>query len=732
MAEENSRPEVLQQRILDVTGHPDHRGLRRRDVAGLFDIPGGDTEGRAALAEALARCVASGALLLTQRGKYVRPTAVRIEGVYTSTPRGFGFVQSDSRAEDLFIPEENAGGALNGDTVLAVVTEPGRDGRRDVGKVVKVVSRALTKVVGTYRRSAKSGIVIPDNPRILADFSVRPEDCPEAQNNDKVELEITRPGDGSRRPDGFIRRVIGHAGAPGVDIESVAASYELPEVFPDAVLRELEEIPDAVRVEDLEGRTDLRSVPTVTIDGEDSRDFDDAVSLSREGNLWHLGVHIADVSHYVREGSALDEEAMKRGTSVYFPDRVIPMLPEKLSVGICSLNEGVDRLALSCLMDVDRTGEVTAHRLELTVIRSDHRMTYPKVAEILDRPEGDAAAEYADVCAMFQDMRELSVILRKKRQARGAISFDFPESKITLDAAGRPVDIRPYPRNAATDLIEDFMLLANETVAEDYFWMDAPFLYRVHEKPDSDKMKQLAVFLGGLGYTLHGARDIHPRELQQVLERAEGTEEEPLLARMLLRAMKQARYSTENTGHFGLSARYYCHFTSPIRRYPDLWVHRIIHENLAGRLTDAEENRLREKLPGVAEQSSAAERRAQNAERTVEKMKKAQYMRQRIGKEYDGIISGVTGSGIYVALSNTVEGMIPVSYLVDDYYVFSPERLELAGRSFGHVYRLGQTVHVMVTDADPVLNAVTFRIVNPTSGTKKHWKDPDHRDLYDY
>lgn len=730
--EQKSGPEQLKKRILEICGHPDYSGLRRRDFPVLLGIPKEDAESREALAEALDSLEADGELVRTGRGKYVLPRAVRIEGRYSCTARGFGFVSSESREEDLFIPAENAGGALSGDTVQAVVEEPGYDGRRDVGKVVRIVSRGFGKVVGTYISRGKASYVVPDNPRIQATFDVKEGDTAGARSRDKVELQITRYPDGARHPEGVITRVIGQTGAPGVDIESVALSCGLPEEFPDSVKKELEGIPDEVREEELSGRRDFRGVPTVTIDGEDARDFDDAVSLSQDNGVWHLGVHIADVSHYVKEGSAIDEEALKRGTSVYFPGRVIPMLPQKLSNGICSLNEGTDRLTLSCLMDVDGSGEVLSHEIVPSVIRSDHRMTYTKVAEILENPDGETARQYEDVRDMFFKMRDLSRVLRKKREERGAVNFDIPESKITVDSEGRPVEIEPYRRNAATDLIEDFMLLANETVAEEYFWMEAPFVYRIHEKPDSDRVSQLAVFLGSLGYTLHGVRDIHPKELQRVLDSAEGTDEEPLISQMMLRSMKPAKYSTENIGHFGLSARYYCHFTSPIRRYPDLAVHRIIHENLEGRLTDREEDRLREKLPSVAEQASTTERRAQNAERTVDRIKKTQYMRSRIGREYDGIISGVTGNGFYVALPNTVEGMVPVSSLVDDYYLFSEERMELTGRSFGNVYRLGQSVHVMVVDADLAMNEITFRVVNKTSGTRKHWKDPEHRDLYSY
>ena len=462
----------------------------------------------------------------------------------------------------------------------------------------------------------------------------------------------------------------------------------------------------------------------MTIDGEDAKDLDDAVTLEMlENGNYRLGVHIADVSNYVKEGSELDKEALKRGTSVYLVDRVIPMLPHKLSNGICSLNQGADRLAMSCLMEVDAHGNVVDHEICESVIRSDRRMTYTAVNAILseadtkEKEEEKAALleEYKDFVPMFERMKELSHIIREKRSKRGAIDFDFPESKIILDEKGKPVDIHPYERNVATKIIEDFMLLANETVAEDYFWQSVPFLYRTHDEPNPEKMKQLGVFINNFGYSLRLSNgEVHPKELQKLLDKIEGKPEEPLLARLTLRSMKQAKYTTQCTGHFGLAARYYTHFTSPIRRYPDLQIHRIIKECLHGGMKEKRITHYDKILPQVAVQTSALERRADEAERETEKMKKCEYMSKFIGQSFDGVISGVTNWGFYVELPNTVEGLVRISDLRDDYYIFDESKYELTGEMSKKVYKLGQPVRIVVSGTDKLLRTVDFVLENQT------------------
>ena len=445
----------------------------------------------------------------------------------------------------------------------------------------------------------------------------------------------------------------------------------------------------------------------VTIDGEDSKDLDDAVSLTKENDIYHLGVHIADVSHYVKEDSPLDKEALKRGTSVYLVDRVIPMIPHQLSNGICSLNEGCDRLALSCLMDIDMKGNIIGHKICESVINVNRRMTYTSVKKILEDNDKEECAKYSELVDMFKLMQECADILRKKRFKRGSIDFDFPESKIILDKDGRPVDIKPYDRNVATKLIEDFMLAANETVAEDYFWQEVPFLYRTHENPDPEKILKLSTFINNFGYSMHITDEIHPKELQKLLEKIAGSDEENLISRLTLRSMKKAKYTAECIGHFGLAAKYYCHFTSPIRRYPDLQIHRIIKECLHGGMSEKRKLHYDKILPDVAEQASATERRADEAERDTDKLKMVQYMSAHIGEYFDGVISGVTNWGIYVELPNTIEGMVSVNNM-RGYYVFDENHYEMFNETTHQTYKLGQKVRVVVVDANAISRTIDF------------------------
>ena len=495
-----------------------------------------------------------------------------------------------------------------------------------------------------------------------------------------------------------------------VDIQAVVDAYQIPEEFPARVITQAEKCPEEVIPNDYNGRLDLKSWQMVTIDGEDAKDLDDAVSVTKAGDTWTLGVHIADVSNYVQENSALDREALKRGTSVYLPDRVIPMLPKRLSNGICSLNAGTDRLALSCLMELDERGGIIGHEITESVIRVNHRMSYNQVSRILDGDK-ELTVVYADAVKMFKEMKILSDLLRKKRKERGGIDFDFPESKIELDDRDFPVDIHPYDRNPATKIIEDFMLMANETIAEDFFWQELPFLYRSHESPDTDRIKRLMILIKNYGYYMNIRQDsIHPMEFQKLLGKIEGTPEETMISRLVLRSMKQARYTTENLGHFGLAVSYYCHFTSPIRRYPDLQIHRIIKENLHGQLDDGRQAHYHHILPDVAVQTSSTERRADEAEREVEKMKKAEYMSKRIGQRYEGVVSGITNWGMYVELPNTCEGLIRLQDMDDDYYIFDENTYTLTGEDTGRTFKLGEHVRIIVKDVDFLAKAVNFML----------------------
>jgi len=505
---------------------------------------------------------------------------------------------------------------------------------------------------------------------------------------------------------------LGHVNDPGVDIISIVRGYGLPEEFPDGVMNQVDKTSDEVESVAIAGRSDLRNMEMVTIDGEDAKDLDDAVSLTKDGNIYKLGVHIADVSNYVTEKSPLDEEAIKRGTSVYLVDRVIPMLPHKLSNGICSLNAGVDRLALSCLMDIDEKGNVVSHKIVESVINVNRRMTYTSVKKILEDKEEEEIKEYEALVPMFERMQELADILREKRRIRGSIDFDFPESKISLDNTGKPIDVKAYERNKATKIIEDFMLIANETVAEDFFWQEVPFVYRTHENPDPEKIMKLGIFINNFGYSIKiGQDEIHPKELQKLIEKIENTPEEPLISRLTLRSMKQAKYTTTNEGHFGLATKYYCHFTSPIRRYPDLQIHRIIKESLRSGLSEKRTKHYEQILPEIASHSSAMERRADEAEREVEKLKKAEYMKQFIGQTFEGVISGITSWGIYVELPNTVEGMIRVTSLKDDYYFYDEEHYTMVGENTKKTYKLGERVNIEVVGVDKILRTIDFDLI---------------------
>ena len=681
--------------------------MKIKEMAIFLQVP---KERRQELQEVLDALLQEGKIEVSQKGKYQKSRGVFLTGVFTAHPKGFGFVSVDGMEEDVFTPEDQVHGAMHQDTVQITV-KPGQSGKRREGAVNRIVKRGTDRIVGLYQESRNFGFVIPDNERYTRDIFVPKEDSGGAVNGHKVVVELVSYGTDRKSPEGKVVEILGHISDPGTDILSIVKGYDLPVEFPEKVMRQAERVPDRISEADMQGRTDLRDVQMVTIDGEDAKDLDDAVSLEMNGGQYILGVHIADVANYLQEGSALDREAFERGTSVYLVDRVIPMLPRRLSNGICSLNEGQDRLALSCIMTIDQRGKVLDHVIAETVIRVDRRMTYTSVKKILEEQDAEESARYEELVPMFQRMQELAGLLRARRRARGSIDFDFPETKVILDEKGEPVEIRPYDRNTATKIIEDFMLIANETVAEDYFWQELPFVYRTHENPDPDRMKKLSTFINNFGYSIRFREDeVHPKELQKLLERLEGTPEETLISRLTLRSMKQAKYTTECTGHFGLAARYYCHFTSPIRRYPDLQIHRIIKDSLRGRMNQEKIEHYRKILDEVAKQSSERERRADEAERETIRLKKAEYMSRHLWEEYEGVISGVTGWGLYVELPNTVEGLVHVASLQGDYFEYNENAYEMVGQRTGKTYRLGQTVRVQVVKADRTTRTVDFEL----------------------
>nr|WP_296157447.1 ribonuclease R [uncultured Blautia sp.] len=634
------------------------------------------------------------------------------EGTFIGNHKGFGFVELEEEEDDIFIPADATGTAMHQDKVQVLLKKENKSGKRREGTVIKILERGNQEVVGTFQRERDYGFILCDNQKFSKDIYISAKNAKGVRDGDKVVAEIIDYGDEKHKPEGKIKENLGSMNAPGTDILAIVKSFNIPTEFPVKVMNQAQRVPDHVLEGDRNGRLDLTELQTVTIDGEDAKDLDDAVTLTKTDGVYHLGVHIADVSNYVQGGSAIDREALKRGTSVYLADRVIPMLPEKLSNGICSLNQGEERLTLSCLMDIDEKGNVVDHKIAETIIRVDRRMSYNQVRCILEDGDTETSREYRDFVPMFFLMKELSALLRSKRHHRGSIDFDFPESKITLNGAGRAIDVQPYEANVATEIIEDFMLMANETVAKEYCKGEYPFVYRTHENPDPEKIESLLTLLRNQGIKVQkSGEEITPKEIQEILGSIQGLPNETMISRLTLRTMKQARYTTECSGHFGLAARYYCHFTSPIRRYPDLQIHRIIRDNIRGRLErEGRTEHYKEILEEVARQSSTCERRAQEAERESDKLKKAEYMSYHLGEEYEGIISGVTAYGLYVELPNTIEGLVHVTSLNDDYYTYDEENFELRGDMTGKVYHLGQKVRVRVADADALKRTVDFTI----------------------
>lgn len=704
--------DILKERKERILAYMESEGyvpIKRRDMRAMLSVPQEDREKFESLINEL---IAEGRVFETKKGKLASPKDLQMAtGTFIGHARGFGFVTPDAGGEDIFIPASETMGAMQKDRVLYKMLHKAEKGKKSDGVIVRILERGQQRIVGTFEAGSKGyGFVVADDKKIAKDIFISRENTKGAVTGHKVVVEITDYGEDRRNPEGKVIEILGHINDPGVDILSVIRRYELAVEFPEEVYAEIEHLGTEVAEADKKGREDLRDLLTITIDGADAKDLDDAVSLKRLGNgNFELGVHIADVSHYVRENTALDKEAYARGTSVYLVDRVIPMLPHKLSNGICSLNPHVDRLALSCLMEVNGRGEVVSHRILESVINSDYRMTYTAVREILEDGTPALLEQYAEILPMLEDMEELRQILGEKRRKRGSVNFDLPESKIILDENGKPIDIKPYEKSIATNMIEEFMLVCNETIAENSFWQEMPFMYRSHQEPDEDKLEKMEQFLRGFGYYLRKKDgEIHPRELQKVLQKAEDTDEERIITRMVLRSMMQARYTAENGGHFGLAAKYYCHFTSPIRRYPDLEIHRMIKKMLHGELDEKASAYYRRKMPDWAKHCSKQERVAEDVERDTDALKKVEFMEDKVGQIYEGIISGVTNWGIYVELPNTIEGMVALSQMDDDYYEFDEKKMLVFGKRTKKSYRLGDKVVVSVAKVDRMMGTIDF------------------------
>lgn len=652
-----------------------------------------------------------GLIVRTRKKRYGLPEKMNlVVGVLQGSQKGFGFLVPDNPKEkDLYIPVENLNGAMHNDKVIARITLGSIGGNKREGEVIRVLKRGNEKVVGTFEKNKKYGFVMPDDRRIYQDIFISKDDFGKAKEGYKVVVEITKWPEGRRNPEGKVIEVLGYKDDPEIDIISIIRMHNLPEDFSDDVKRQVLKIPNEVEMKQTMGRKDLRDSLIITIDGDDAKDLDDAISLEiLENGHFLLGVHIADVSQYVFEKSPLDKEALSRGTSVYLIDRVLPMLPKELSNGICSLSPHIDRLTLSCNMEIDRKGKVIGYDVYESVINSKERMTYNDINKILECGDNELKKKYDYLLDMFENMEKLMKILRNKRNERGSLDFEFDETKVELDNKGKPIDIRPYVRGVSEKIIEEFMIVCNETIAEHFYWKEMPFIYRVHEEPDSEKMQAFNLLIHNFGYNIKGAEDVHPKALQNILEKAKGKKEERLVNTLLLRSLKKAKYDGKNLGHFGLASRNYCHFTAPIRRYPDLMIHRIIKEDLHGKMSKERIEKLQEIIPYIAIQSSVRERGADEAEREIIDLKKAQYMEDKIGEEFEGIISGITAYGMYVQLENTVEGLVHVSNMEDDYYIFDESNYLLIGERKRKVFRIGDIVKINVLSVDIKNRSIDF------------------------
>ena len=697
--------------LLEFMREEAYRPMDIQELVSVFDI---NPDEYRAFKKTLKTMEKEGLIFRTKKDKFALPERLGlITGKLQAHAKGFGFLIPEVEGEkDVFIPSSFINGAMNGDRILVQITREDKNGKKREGEVIQILERGNTKIIGVYEDSKNFGFVIAEDTRISQDIFISKKDRNGAKDGDVVVVEITKWPEKRRSPEGVVKEVLGQKGDKGLDILTIIKKYGLPEEFPPKVQAFTAGIDEEIPLKEYKRRKDLRDVRMVTIDGEDAKDLDDAVSIERLDNgRYRLGVHIADVSHYVREKNPLDKEALKRGTSVYLIDRVIPMLPKKLSNGICSLNPKVDRLTLSCIMVIDGSGNVLDHEIVESVIRTNERMTYTDVTKILKDNDPELSKRYDYLLDDFKAMEELCNILYKKRTKRGAIDFEFEESKIILNEFGKPIDIKPYEREIANRIIEEFMLVCNETVAEHMFWSHLPFVYRIHEDPDEEKLEKFREFIYNLGYIVKWNGEVKPRNLQEILEKVRGKKEETVVSTLLLRSMMRAKYSPECVGHFGLAAKYYCHFTSPIRRYPDLQIHRIIKEFINGKIDDDRSKKLTALVDYAARQSSETENIATEAEREVDDLKKAEYMLDRIGEEFEGIVSSVTSFGMFVELPNTIEGLIHITALDDDYYIYDENHLCLMGERSKKIYRLGDFVKVRCSKVDIPNREIYFDMV---------------------
>ena len=716
----------LQEKLLLLMKEESYKPLTVQEIQELLGFEQADEFKE--LVKMLVHLEQSGYLIRSRTNRYGVPERMNhVRGKFIGHAKGFGFVVPETDdMDDVFIPPHEVNGAMNGDIVLVRVSGDSSGDRRE-GSITKIAERKTTKVVGMYQDNKGFGFVIPDDKKLPMDIFIGKGDSLDAVDGHKVVVEITNwPGEGdtnTRSATGMVTQILGHRNDPGVDILSIIYKHGIGIEFPEEVLNQANDISDVVEEKDLLNRRDLREEMAVTIDGADAKDLDDAIAVMKNDNgTYTLSVHISDVSYYVTENSPMDEEAYERGTSVYLTDRVIPMLPHKLSNGICSLNPGVDRLTLSCEMTIDQNGKVVEHEIFESVINSKERLTYSDVYKIIEEKDEELSAKYEHIVPMLNDMADLADILKNKRMDRGAIDFDFKESKILVDDEGWPTDVIVVERTVSERLIEEFMLAANETIAEHFHWLQVPFIYRIHENPKAEKLQRFFEFLTNFGIVVKGTgNDVHPRALQEIVESIEGLPEETVISTMLLRSMQQAKYFEESLGHFGLSTEFYTHFTAPIRRYPDLIVHRLIRTYLIEKDVSTQTvDHWKAALSEIAMHTSERERRAVEAERDTQSLKQAQFMLDKIGEEFEGVVSSVTNFGLFVELENTIEGLVHVSYMTDDYYRFDDRQMIMIGEHTGKQFRLGDEVTVKVAAVKPEESAIDFELV----GMKKNFHRP--------
>ena len=708
----NNSMEEKKQKILELMKDKDYVPMKAKEIAMLMGVP---KKEYSLFLEILKDLESEMKIQKNRKDRYRISEKTYYDGIYRKNQKGFGFVKIENREDELYISKENSLNALNGDRVLIEIIEEQNKVKNAEAKVVKILKHEKDTIVGIFQNNRNFGFVIPDDRSFGTDIFISKKDFGKARNAHKVLVKITKYPQNGRKAEGKVLEVLGNVNEAGVDMLSLIKEYKLPSTFPEQVVEEAKRCGNKVDKKDIPNRVDFRDEIIFTIDGEDAKDLDDAVRVGKlENGNYRLEVHIADVSYYVKDGSLLDREALLRGTSIYMLGRVIPMLPRELSNGICSLNAGEDRFTLSCIMEIDKKGKVVSGEIVKGIINVAQRMSYKDVQAILDESDKDIIKKYEKYINEFKLMEELALILKNKRMEQGYLNLDIPESKIDLDIDGKVTNVSKYETSFSNEIIEQFMLTANETVAEKFFWLDAPFIYRVHEDPDIEKIQELNKFLFNFGLKIKASKDnIYPKEFSKILEEVKGKEEEKVVSNLVLRTLKVARYEAENKGHFGIASKYYCHFTSPIRRYPDLFIHRIISKYLENNY-DVREKWIEEHMKKAeegADQSSEREKIATKVEREAEKLKKAEYMERKIGEEYEGIVSSVTSFGIFVELPNTIEGLIRFEDLGDEYFIYDEERKTLIGEKTNKTYKIGDKVNIRVKSASKLLRQIDFEII---------------------